>query len=104
MKLVAPSCIVWSAACCLYFHSNAPVTDTSATAETSFWGLNAFYSFEGEGLPSISVGYESEDPSAGVTEEGYFVGLTWDSVGAGSLSVGLSSVENYKDSETEYYQ
>ena len=80
------------------------MTDTSATAETTFWGLNAFYSFDGEGLPSISVGYESEDPSAGVTEEGYFVGLTWDSVGAGSLSVGLSSIENYKESDTEYYQ
>ena len=80
------------------------MTDTSETAETTFWGLNAFYSFDGEGLPSISVGYESEDPSAGVTEEGYFVGLTWDSVGAGSLSVGLSSIENYKESDTEYYQ
>ena len=79
-------------------------TDTSATAETTYWGVNAFYSFDGEGLPSISIGYESEDPSATETEEGYFVGLTWDSVGAGSLSVGLSSLENYKDSETEYYQ
>ena len=80
------------------------LTDTSATAETTYWGINAFYSFDGEGLPSISIGYESEDPSATETEEGYFVGLTWDSVGAGSLSVGLSSLENYKDSETEYYQ
>ena len=80
------------------------LTDTSATAETTYWGVNAFYSFDGEGLPSISIGYESEDPSATETEEGYFVGLTWDSVGAGSLSVGLSSLENYKDSETEYYQ
>ena len=80
------------------------LTDTSATAETSFWGLNAFYSFDGEGLPSISVGYESEDPSAGDTEEGYFVGLSWDSVGPGSLSVGMSSTENFKDSDTEYYQ
>ena len=80
------------------------LTDTSATAESSFWGLNAFYSFEGEGLPSISVGYESEDPSAGVTEEGYFVGLSWDSVGPGSFSVGMSSTENFKSSDTEYYQ
>ena len=80
------------------------LTDTSTTAETSFWGLNAFYSFDGEGLPSISVGYESEDPSAGVTEEGYFVGLSWDSVGPGSLSVGMSSTENFKDTDTEYYQ
>ena len=80
------------------------LTDTSATAETSFWGLNAFYSFDGAGLPSISVGYESEDPSATTTEEGYFVGLSWDSVGPGSFSVGLSSTENFKDSDTEYYQ
>jgi len=80
------------------------LTDTSATAESSFWGLNAFYSFEGEGLPSISVGYESEDPSAGVTEEGYFVGLSWDSVGPGSFSIGMSSTENFKSTDTEYYQ
>jgi hypothetical protein len=80
------------------------LTDTSSTAETTFWGLNAFYSFEGEGLPSISVGYETEDPSAGVTEEGYFVGLTWPEVGDGSFSVGMSSTENFKDTDTETYQ
>ena len=78
--------------------------DTSATAETSFVGLNAFYNFASEGFPSISVGYESEDPSATSTEEGYFVGLTWAEVGAGSLSVGMSSTENFKDTDTEYYQ
>ena len=81
------------------------LTDTSATAETSFWGINAFYSFDGEGLPSISVGFESEDPSASSsTEQGYFVGLSWDSVGPGSLSVGMSSTENFTDAQTEYYQ
>jgi len=80
------------------------LTDTSETAETTFWGVNAFYSFDGEGLPSISVGFESEDPSATATEEGYFVGLSWDSVGPGSFSVGMSSTENFKDSDTEYYQ
>ena len=80
------------------------LTDTSATAETSFVGLNAFYNFASEGFPSISVGYESEDPSATSTEEGYFVGLTWAEVGAGSLSVGMSSTENFKDTDTEFYQ
>ena len=80
------------------------LTDTSTTAETSFWGLNAYYTFAGEGLPSISVGYESEDPSAGVTEEGYFVGLTWPEVGPGSVSLGMSSTENFKDTDTETYQ
>jgi hypothetical protein len=80
------------------------LTDTSATAETTFWGLNAFYSFEGEGLPSISVGYETEDPSATAEEQGYFVGLTWPEVGAGSFSIGMSSTENFKGTDTEYYQ
>jgi hypothetical protein len=78
--------------------------DTSATAETTFWGLNAFYSFEGEGLPSISVGYETEDPSATAEETGYFVGLTWPEVGDGSFSIGMSSTENFKGTDTEYYQ
>ena len=80
------------------------LTDTSTTAESSFWGLNAYYSFAGEGLPSISVGYESEDPDASDTKEGYFVGLTWPEVGAGSLSVGMSSTANFADSDTETYQ
>ena len=80
------------------------LTDTSTTAETTFWGLNAFYTFAGEGLPSVSVGYESEDPSGSVTEEGYFVGLTWAEVGPGSFSVGMSSTENFTDTDTETYQ
>ena len=80
--------------------------------ETSYWGLNGFYSFDDAKLPSISVGYEAEDRSssggtaniASVEKSGFFAGLTWDEVGAGSFSVGLSSVTNYTDSETEYYQ
>ena len=81
------------------------LTDTSTTTESSFWGLNAYYSFAGEGLPSISVGYESEDPdTSSDTKEGYFVGLTWPEVGAGSLSVGMSSTANFADSDTETYQ
>jgi len=80
--------------------------------ETTFWGLNGFYSFEDSSLPSISVGYESEDRSesgntttiAGVEKSGFFVGLTWDSIGPGSLSTGLSTVTNYTEDETEYYQ
>tara|TARA_S200000501_G_scaffold286134_1_gene270528 strand:- start:275 stop:1015 length:741 start_codon:yes stop_codon:yes gene_type:complete len=80
------------------------LTDTAATTESSFWGLNAFYSFEGEGLPSISVGYESEDPSDAATKEGYFVGLTWPEIGPGSFSVGMSSTANFLDTDTETYQ
>jgi len=78
------------------------LTETSTTAESTFWGVNAFYD-AGSGLPSISVGFESEDPSATATEEGFFVGLTWDELGPGALSVGLSTLENYRDNQTELY-
>ena len=80
--------------------------------ETSYWGLNGFYSFDDPKLPSISVGYEAEDRTksggsaniASVEKSGFFAGLTWEEVGAGSFSLGLSTVTNYTDSETEYYQ
>ena len=78
------------------------LTETSTTADTSFFGLNAYYSLDGG--PSISVGYESEDPDASATEEGYFIGLTWDEIGPGSFSVGMSTLENYTDAQTELYQ
>ena len=76
------------------------LTDTSATAESSFFGVNAFYSFGG---PSISIGYESEDPEGASTKEGYFVGISSE-VGPGEFSVGLSSTANFADSDTETYQ
>jgi hypothetical protein len=78
-------------------------TDLTTTTESTFWGLNGFYTFEGTGLPSISVGYESEDPEGTDTEEGYFVGLTWAEVGPGSVSLGMSSNENYTSAQTETY-
>ena len=74
--------------------------DNAASDETTYWGVNAFYAPESEGLPSISVGVETEETS-GVDESGYFVGLTWPEVGPGSVSLGLATQENYKDSETE---
>ena len=75
--------------------------DNAASAETTYWGVNAFYAPESTSLPSISVGVETEETS-GVDESGYFVGLTWPEVGPGSVSLGLATQENYKDSESEY--
>jgi hypothetical protein len=74
--------------------------DNGTAAETTYWGVNAFYTPESTSLPSISVGVETEETS-GVDESGYFVGLTWPEVGPGSVSLGLTTQENYKDSETE---
>ena len=78
-------------------------TDLTTTTESTFWGINGFYTFEGSGLPSISVGYESEDPETTATEEGFFVGLSWAEVGPGSVSLGVSSNENFTSTQTETY-
>ena len=52
---------------------------------------DTYYSFQGmltpEGFPSISVGYETDDDDA----DAIFAGLTFDEVGAGSVSLGIAS-------------
>ena len=78
------------------------LTETTATAETTFFGVNAFYSLDAG--PSLSVGFEIEDPEATAEETGWFVGLTWDDLGPGSFSLGMSTLENYRDNQTELYQ
>jgi len=78
------------------------LTETSTTADTAFFGVNAFYALDGG--PSLSIGFESEDPDATAEETGYFVGLTWDDFGPGSFSIGMSTLENYTDAQTELYQ
>jgi len=71
--------------------------DKAKAAETTYWGVNGFYDFD---LATISVGVETEETS-GVDKSGYFVGLTFPEVGPGSVSLGLGTQANYKDSETE---
>ena len=78
------------------------LTETSTTADTTFFGVNAYYSLDGG--PSLSIGFESEDPDTTAEETGYFIGLTWDEFGPGSFSIGMSTLENYLDTETEQYQ
>ena len=60
-----------------------------------------YYSFQGmltpEGFPSISVGYETDDDDA----DAIFAGLTFDEVGAGSVSIGIASTALSSD---DYYQ
>ena len=78
------------------------LTETSSTADTAFFGVNAYYSLESG--PSLSIGFESEDPDSSAEETGYFVGLTWDDFGPGSFSIGMSTLENYTDAQSELYQ
>ena len=51
----------------------------------TYWTINAMIT--PEGFPSISVGYETDDGEA----DAMFAGLTFDEVGAGSVSVGIAS-------------
>ena len=72
--------------------------DNATAAETDTWGINATYSFEESTLPSITVGYETQETS-GTDSTGYFVGLTWDEVGPGSLSIGGATDGLYNDNQ-----
>ena len=86
-----------------YGVSVAYVSDDGGTgAETTYWGVNAFYAPENTSLPSISGGIETSE-SGGTDKSGYFVGLTWPEVGPGSVSLGLATNKLYADSETEYF-
>ena len=69
----------------------------------SFWGLNASYTFEDTALPTISVGYETQDVAAGGEKDQIFVGLTFPEVGAGSFSVGMNTTDLTGDDDKEYY-
>ena len=77
--------------------------ETSTTEENTFTALNGYYT--PEGLPSISVGYETGDIGgalAGVDEStSFFVGLTWDEVGPGSAGVALGHT-TIEGSDEEY--
>ena len=77
------------------------VENAGLTDENKFTALNAYYTPESSGLPSISVGYEVGDlggAAAGADEQSSFMlGLTWDEIGPGSAGVALghsNTVEN----------
>ena len=62
------------------------------------WGVNGYYAFD---AVTISAGVESVD--SGTTAEGFFVGLSFPEVGAGSLDLGLGTTGNFADGDPEYY-
>ena len=75
--------------------------DNAGSDETTTWGINANYTFDASNLPTLSVGYETEE-TGGTDKSGYFVGATWPEVGPGSVSIGAGSTANFTDSEIEY--
>ena len=79
------------------------ITETSATAETTYWGLNGYWTPSETGsMPSISVGYETGDPSGTAADtEHYFIGLQWDEVRPGTLGVAAGTADPVADNATE---
>ena len=76
--------------------------DNNTSAETTTWGINGSYTFDGSSLPTVSVGYETEETS-GVDKAGYFLGLTFPEVGPGSVSLGAATTANFTDTATNYF-
>ena len=65
---------------------------------TTAWGINGTYAFD---FATLSAGVESVDD--GATAEGFFVGLSFPEVGAGSFDIGMGTTGNFADGDTEYY-
>ena len=81
----------------------------STSKEDTYTAFNGYYTPDGEGLPSISVGYEvGDDASAATTADeitSFFVGLQWDEAfGPGSfgLAAGHSSTIESNDEAYMY--
>ena len=65
----------------------------AAGVDTASWAFNAYYSpLETGAVPSISVGYEVDNPeNTAIDSTSYFLGLTWDEVGPGSFGAALGT-------------
>jgi len=70
----------------------------SDAESTTGWGVNGMYAFD---FATLSAGIESVD--SGTTAEGFFVGLSFPEVGAGSFDLGMGTTGNFADGDDEYY-
>ena len=80
------------------------ITESSVTEEDAATAINAYYT--PDSFPSISVGYEIVDlggaPSTADEKESFFIGLTWDEVGPGSLGVAVGYSDILENADEEY--
>ena len=61
------------------------------SVDTTYIGLNGFYTLDNAGIESISVGWESADPETGSNGTGWFAGINTSEVGPGSISLGIGT-------------
>jgi len=72
----------------------------SDNESATYWGVNGTYAFD---FATLSVGFESESPASGSDATGYFAGLSFPEVGAGTFDIGMGTTGNFADGATEYY-
>ena len=79
-------------------------TFTQTVTDADVYGLNAYFIPSGDGLPSISAGYEtanSDIPELSTTSNidstAWFVGLSWDELGPGSAGVAVGTKQHTVD-------
>tara|TARA_Y100001970_G_C14226857_1_gene856227 strand:+ start:1151 stop:2515 length:1365 start_codon:yes stop_codon:yes gene_type:complete len=77
---------------------------TNSSSDSTFLGINSYWRPQESYLkPSISIGYELEESNDSISKHGHFIGLGWEEVGPGSLSIGLSSSRNFSNNEKKNY-
>ena len=86
-----------------YAHKENP-TFTQVVTDSDIYALNAYYTPDSEGFPSISVGYEtatSDIPELSTTtnidSSAWFVGLSWDEVGPGTAGIAVGTKQHTVD-------
>jgi len=72
--------------------------DGGSSTETTTWGFQGYYTFD---LASLSAGYETQE-TGGTDSTGYFVGLSFDEVGPGSVNVAAATTGLFTSAQTEY--
>jgi len=71
-------------------------------AETTIIGINGYYVPDNEDFPTISAGFETEETD-GNEESGYFLGLSFDEVGPGSVELAVGTTDNFVSSTEKLY-
>ena len=89
-----------------YADKEAPI---AGITESTLWALNAYYTPEAEGMPSISAGYESAENDVitvipDVDSSHWFVGLSWDEVGPGTAGIAVGTKQHTLDIEGEAFE
>ena len=75
----------------------------AGATDSTIWSLNGYYTPDADGMPSISVGYETAEtaiPTISTSDTDsshWFIGLSWDEVGPGSAGLAVGTKEHTLD-------